>query len=209
MNSVTYTYFLSGQSPYMRVAIDAIGSELDPVLVDTDWHESSEPMKSNKALHLDSRPTMDAGIASGLIVGLSLFVGGWAGNKLLDEIYEEKLRGPLLRLLSKIFQKAMLPSCKRIEYQHVVTLNDIGLTVLVRLLLSNEKEIPESLDRLAYVHKLASDWIEKNGKCAPIHCYVIADGRCNVEPNLYNSLAEIQREERGRVIRKIMGDHET
>jgi hypothetical protein len=209
MDSVTYTYFLSGQNPYMRAAIDAIGSELDPVLANTDWQESSEPMKSNKALYLDTRPTMDAGIASGLIVGLCLFVGGWAGNKLLDEIYEEKLREPLLRLLRKTFQKANLPPNKRFEYQHVVTFNDIGLTILVRLLLNHEKEIPESLGQLVHVHKLASDWIEKNGKGAPIHCYVVADGKCNVEPKFYNSLAELQREERDRVIRKIMGDDET
>jgi hypothetical protein len=209
MDSVTYTYFLVGQNPYMRAAIDAIGSELDPVLANTDWQESSEPMKSNKALYLDTRPTMDAGIASGLVVGLCLFVGGWAGNKLLDEIYEEKLREPLLRLLRKTIQKANLPPNKRLEYQHVVTFNDLGLTILVRLLLNHEKEIPESLGQLVCVHNLASDWIEKNGKGAPIHCYVVADGKCNVEPYFYNSLAEIQREERAHVIRKIMGDAET
>lgn len=206
MDSVTYTYIVAGQSQSMRAAIDAIDSELDPVLVNTDWQESSEPIKSNKALHLDTRPT--AGIGSGLIVGLCLFVGGWAGNKLLDEIYE-KLREPLLRLLSKIFQKAKLPSNTRLEYQHVVTFNDIGVTVLIRLLLTQENEIRESLGQLVHVHELASDWIEKNGKGAPIHCYVVANGKCNVEPQFYNSLAEVQREERDCVISKIMGNHGT
>ncbi|MEW8053271.1 MAG: hypothetical protein AB2809_23190 [Candidatus Thiodiazotropha sp.] len=209
MDSVTYTYFVAGQNPFMRAAIDAIGSELDPVLANTDWQESSEPMKSNKALHLDTRPTMDAGMVSGLVIGLCLFVGGWAGNKLLDEIYQEKLREPLLRLLREAFKNAKLPSNKRLEYQHVVTFNDIGVTILIRLLLDHEDEISESLEQMTHVHKLASEWIEKNGKGAPIHCYVVADSKCNVEPQFYNSLEEVKREEYDRVIRKLMGDHET
>lgn len=209
MDSITYTYFIGGQNPYMRAAIDAIGSELDPVLANTDWEESSEPMKSNKALYLNTRPTMDAGIVSGVAIGLCLFIGGWAGNKLLDEIYEEKLREPLFRLLGEAFRKANLPPNKRLEYQHVVTFEDIGLTILVRLLLNHENEIPESLNQMTHVHKLATEWIEKKGKGAPIHCYVISDGKCNVEPLFYSSLEEVKREERDRVIRKIMGDHET
>lgn len=207
--NITYTYFVGGQNPYMRAAIDAIGSELDPVLANTDWKESSEAMKTNKALYLNTRPTMDAGIVSGVAIGLCLFVGGWAGNKLLDEIYENKLREPLSRLLGAAFRKTNLPPNKRLEYQHVVTFEDIGLTILVRLLLNHENEVPESLNQMTHVHKLASDWIEKKGKGAPIHCYVVSDGKCNVEPLFYNSLEEVKHEERDRVIRKIMDDHET
>lgn len=193
----------------MRIAIDTIGSELEPVLADSDWQESSEPMKANKALYIDTRPTMDAGLVTGAIIGLCVFVGAWAGNKLLDEIYEEKLKEPLHRLLSEAFNKANFPSNKRLEYQHVVTFNDIGLTILVRLLLNDKSEITESLGQMMHVHKLASEWIENNGKGAPIHCYVISDGKCNIEPRFYNSLDEVKREEREQVIKKIMGKHET
>lgn len=209
MDNITYTYFVGGQTPYMHAAIDAIGSELDPVLANTDWEESSEPMKSNKTLYLNTRPTADAGIVSGMAIGLCLFVGGWAGNKLLDEIYEEKLREPLSRMLGKAFKKAKLPPNKRLEYQHVVTFKDIDVTILVRLLLNHENDIPESLGQMTHVHKLASEWVENKGKGAPIHCYVISDGKCNLEPLFYNSLEEVKHEECDRVIRNIIGGHET
>ena len=206
MEPIRYAYLLKGQNSYMRAAIDAIGAELDPLLSTSDWEESSDALKAKRALQIDTRPTMDAGVISVLGIGLVLFVGNWAGNKLLDELYEQKLKEPVGKVLDKIFREKNVPENKSIEYQQLVSFDDIGVTILIRVPIGSRGEIKEALDSVLCVHKIAADWINEHGKSAEIHCYLLKDGSCNLEPMLYSSLAEIQVEERTKVIREMMGD---
>lgn len=205
MGDVKYTFFAGGQAPFLRVGIDAMAEEIEPLFETTDWEYSKDLLRTNQSLLIDARPTADAGIVSGVVVGVCLFVGAWAGEKLLDEFYEAKLRPSLAQLLSKIFRKSNLPPGKGVEYQQLVTFEDIELTVVIRLLLKDDKEISDSLNLLLHIHNLAANWIKENGKKAQIHCYVVENGKSNVEPLLYGSLAEIQKEEREKVLRKIIG----
>jgi hypothetical protein len=205
MNDIKYTFFVGGQNPFLRVGIDTIAEEIEPLFEATDWEYSKELMKNNQSLYIDTRPTADAGTVSGVVIGVCLFVGAWVGEKLLDEFYEAKLRPRLVQLLSKILRKSNFPPGKGLEYQQLVTFEDLGLTVIIRLLLKQENEIEESLNLLLHTHKLAADWIEKNGKKAPIHCYIVENGKSNIEPLFYSSLEEIKKEEREKVLRKVIG----
>ena len=162
-------------------------------------------MNNYQSLYMDTRPKADAGTVSGVVIGISLFVSAWAGKKVLDEFYEIKLRPKLVQLFSRILRKSDFPQGKGLEYQQLVTFEDLGLTVVIRLLLNKENEIEESPNLLLSIHKLAADWIDKNGKKAPIHCYVVENGKSNIKPLFYSSLGEIKKEEREKVLRKVIG----
>lgn len=205
MSDIKYTFYVGGDYPFFRVSIEAFGEEIEPLFEATDWEYSRDLMKNNQALYIDTRPKADVGTVSAVVIGISLFVAAWAGQKVLDEFYELKLRPNLFRLLSKIFRRSNFPQGKRLEYQQLVTFEDLELTVIIRLLLKEEKEIEESLNLLLPIHKCAAEWIEKNGKKAPIHCYVVENGKSNIEPLFYKSLAEIKKEERYTVLRNLIG----
>ncbi len=205
MSEIKFTYFIGGQASFMKAGLDALGTELEPVLDATGWENTPDPLDSDIALKIDTRPTMDVGVISGLVIGLFIFVANWAGGKALDEFYDLKLKRPLGNFLKKAFHKAKLPNSKCLEYQHLVNIDDQGLSVLIRLMINSEAEIENSIDLLLQTHKNANQWINDNGKKARIHCYVIQGGNCNLEPMLYNSLSDIQGEEREKVIRKVLG----
>lgn len=204
MDQIKYTYLLKGQNTFMKIALNAIDSELHPILTATDWEESSEDLKSSKALNINMHPTMAAGSISILGIGLVLFVGNWGGNKLLDEIYESTLKEPVTNLLNKIFSESKIPKNKLIEYQQLVTFEDLDLTILIRLPVKRKEEISQSLGKLINIHKLAAEWINTNGRGAAIHCYLVENGTCNIEPVFYDSLEQIEQEGKTQVIRKIM-----
>ena len=197
---------LGGRNPFMHKAAEAIGDVLEPHLDSLNWVNSVEILKTKKSLKHNTRPMADAGIVSVVSIGLCIFLVQWAGGKVLDEIYEEKLKDPLFNTLQSALKKMGLSSDQRLEYQHIVSFDDIDTTIVIRLLLNDEEELKVSLDQLKYAHNLANKWLEQDDRKPPLICYEIQDGKCTLEPILYDSLEDIRKVERDKVIRKIMGD---
>lgn len=204
MERTKYTYFLGGQNPFFSESIDIIGEELEPVLESGDWEYSKDIMQEHHALRLKWRFTAAGGIVSAAVIGVSFFIVNWAAKKALDEFYTQKLRDALVKTYSRILKKLNLPQGKGVEYQHLITLEEERVTVLIRIFLKTESEIEDSFDTLLAVHNSAADWIKKNGRKAPIHCYTIENGSVNVEPVFYKSLEEI-KVERMKMARKWIG----
>ena len=204
MSDIKYTFYVGGQNPFLRIGIDIFGEEIKPLFDASNWEYSRDLMKNKQTLYIDTRPTADAGTISGVVFGVSLFVSAWTGGKILDEFYDSKLRPAIVQLLSKMFKRSKFPQGKGIEYQQLVTFEDLGLTVVIRLLLKDENEIEESLKLFLPVHRSAAEWIEENGRKAPIHCYIVENGKSNIEPLFYGSLEEIKKEERNKVLKKVI-----
>jgi hypothetical protein len=81
------------------------------------------------------------------------------------------------------------------------------LGVILRLR-AKEKDINKYENTLLQAHRNASAWVNANGKQAPIHAYLIENGKCNLEPMLYHSLEQmdeiVAKENSKRIIKKFL-----
>jgi len=187
---IEYTLLIGGRNPLFREAIDHVCGDFNSIFEDEGWEQNKQRLESHPALYIDPHPKADAGVAA-LIVGVAVFVAGWASEKILDQFFEKKLRDGVSNLINAILKKCDLNENQSIEFRHIVWYEDLELAVIIQLMVSNEDQLRENEQVLLQAHRNASSWVESHGKKSPVHSYVIESGKCNLEPALYNSLSEI------------------
>lgn len=188
---ICYTIMLGGSQPYLKDAIEPIFSNLKPAIESQGWEQSSEEMETQPALFVDRELKAHGTIVTTLVYGAVFFVASWAGNKVLDQFFTEKLQEISNKVASVLLKKFNLNSNKIIEVRHIVWYKDIELAIVLRMKIKNENQIKENSNALIQAHRNASSWFEANGKQAPVHCYIIKDGKSNIEPLLYQSIQEM------------------
>jgi hypothetical protein len=204
--NIRYTLLLGGRNPFFRNAIDPLHELFKPTLVDEGWEIiDGDDVDAVPALHISRQITADATVVATLVVGVIVFISSWAGEKILDRFFEKKLQKAVNNLLSKIDRGSNFSEDQVIEYQHVVWYEDIELGVVLRLRVKNS-DTEKYNDALLQAHRCASSWINSQGRQAPIHAYIIEDGKCNLEPKLYQSLQHMEDEERRENRRRIVSE---
>lgn len=188
---------------YMKAAVNPFENKIDKLFDSTDWSYNNYEIKNNPIFYINKTPTADAGLSTGLILGIITFVGGWSANKVLDELYEHKLKPAVIDFFKQVNENINSETTRMIEYQNMVWYKEYEILVMVRIKAKSAYEIEENFDVIIETHKHAMDWIKTNGKQANIHEYSIESGNVNVKPNLYNSLDQIQSEERDETIKKM------
>ena len=194
---------MSGKMHYMKAALDPFENRIDKLFDSTDWHYNNNEIKNNPVFHIDNTPTADAGLSTGLVLGIIAFVGGWSANKVLDELYEHKLKPAVIDFFKQVNENVNSETTRIIEYQNMVWYKEHEILVMVRIKAKSAYEIEENFDLIIQTHKHAMEWIKVKGKQASIHEYSIESGNVNVKPNLFNSLNQIQSEERTKTIKKM------
>ena len=187
---IQYTIMLGGSQPYLKDAIETIYSNLQPVIESQGWEQSSEEMETQPALFVDRELKAHGTIVTSLVYG-AIFIASWAGNKVLDQFFTDELQKISNKVASILLKRFNLKAHKLIEVRHIVWYKDIELAVVIRMKVNNEKQIKENSNALIQAHRNASSWFKANGKQAPVHCYIIENGKSNIEPILYQSIQEM------------------
>lgn len=159
----------------------------------TDWEYSPGYFHKIPALHQQRLPTALGGLeAFGLVMG---FIGTCFAKKIFDEVYDRTLRRPIAAQLDNLFSKVSAPPGKTVEYRDIIYLEDIDLVVVIRTLA--EKDTTQELQsQVMQAHRIAHSYIEQHGRRAPIHCHKIANGLVSLEPEFFNTLEEIKKQDR-------------
>jgi hypothetical protein len=74
--------------------------------------------------------------------------------------------------------------------------------VMVRMKANSAHEIEENFYLISQTYNNAVHWLMTNGKSASLHEYTIVDKKVNVVPNLFDSIGQIQTEDRSKTIRQ-------
>lgn len=90
-----------------------------------------------------------------------------------------------------------MPAGKAIELRDIVYLEDIDTVVVVRTRVSKENA-GQVAQLFLQAHRVAHTYLEQHGRGAPVHCHTIEEGRIDIEPQLYMSLDQLNRESRKR-----------
>jgi hypothetical protein len=200
MPDTYYSFGLEGQSHFIRLAAEIQGEIVEPFFEADGWRYDREYFERIPALYQNKRSTALSGLeVVGVVMG---FIGTCFAKKIFDEVYERTLKRPIGAQLDKLLSAVNVPPGKIIEYRDIIYLEDIDLVVVIRAFAS--KDCGSDIQRqVMLAHRVAHNYIEHNGRKAPIHCHIIVDGNISTEPELFVTLEEIKK--RGRVKAKLAG----
>lgn len=201
MDGLSYRFFIGGQSHQILRFLEAFDEELLPHFQEVGITEAEDSIAKRQELTFKTTATADAG-ASTYIVGLVLFALAWAGNQVLDELFEEEFKECLRKLIDKARNNIPLDRKETIEYRSILCRSGDYPTVVVRMIVSDDDTLAELANSIRSAHENAERWIARNGKKSAIHCYTVANGQCNLEPVLLKNIKELDEKKRRAVVRQ-------
>ncbi len=200
MEGLSYRFFFGGQSHQLIRFLDAFDENLSTHLKDSGIEEADNSIANRPELTFERKVTADAGVSTA-VIGLVFFVVGWAGNHILDELFEEKFKEGLKGLISKARKNIPLSRTEPIEYRSIICGPKDYPTVVIRLKIETDHTLSGLTDSIKFAHAHAENWIATNGKKAEIHCHTIVNGQCNLEPELYSNIKDIDIKKRKTEVR--------
>ena len=201
MDGMSYRFFIGGQSHQILRFLEAFDQELLPHFEESGITEAEDSVAKREELTFKATATADAGTST-FIAGLVLFAASWVGNQVLDELFEEKFKENLRKLIDKARNNIPLNRKETIEYRSILCRPEGYPTVVVRMIVSDDATLAELANSIKSAHENAELWISKNGKQAEIHCYTVANGQCNLEPVLLRNIEELDEKKSRAVVRQ-------
>lgn len=190
-----YMFGLEGQQHFLRAAIDAL-EPIERALKEGDWEESPESFKNNPTLYRHQAPTALSGIE--IVGGLAVFTATCFGKKVFDEFYDRLWKRPVGACIDTLLENINIQGDKQLEFRDVVYFEDLDVAVVVRILTRTQgAKIIDA--QLLEAHRLAHEYLSKNGKKAPIHCHRVVEGKVDPEPQFFISIESMRNEERARM----------
>lgn len=200
MEGLSYRFFFGGQSHQLIRFLDAFDENLSSHLKNSGVEEADDAVANRPELTFERKVTADAGVSTA-VIGLVFFVAGWAGNHILDELFEDKFKEGLKGLTSKVRNNIKMSRTESIEYRSVICKPEGHPTVVIRLNVETDHTLSGLTDSIKFAHAHAENWIAANGKKAEIHCHTIVNGQFNLEPELYSNIKEIDIRNRKTEVR--------
>jgi hypothetical protein len=173
---VSERYLAFGQNVFVREVAIPVGEVIEKIA-------EKYPCNDDVDLNISPRPTA---FLSGLdaLIGISFFLGGWAGTKFLDEIYDTKL-GPVIKACLRSYIKKRGPD-KKYSFSILARKKGADRSVLICCVGSSVEEIEASERHIPAVLDVAEGLLNSaNG--SSVYLYVIDNGRINLEPEVYQS----------------------
>lgn len=127
-----------------------------------------------------------------------MFTATCFGKKVFDEFYDRLWKRPVGKCIDTLLEKLNIQNHKLLKFRDVVYFEDLDVAIVVCILTRNQGA--ETIDaQLLEAHRLAHEYLSKNGKKAPIHCHRVVEGKVDPEPQFYISIESMLNEEKSRM----------
>lgn len=200
MPQIVFRYFAAGKTHQMtRIAV-AFHEEAAPGLIEAGIPEAENEIANIPALKIRPHVTADGGLSTAALVGLTFFTA-WLGNKILDEIFGEKVSYTIQKLLEKARFNSFTEKNEPIEYQSLICGDLSEPIIAVRVIVHEDDTLAEVMHSMKLAHEHGLHWFSANGKKANIHCHTIRKGQCNIEPELFVSIEDLNKSRSTRLTR--------
>ena len=190
MNSegIGYSVLSLGNAGFLRALPIPLASDIEQIAEDAGLEYG--PVPENELFAVDARPKA-IGTETAAAVGVLLFVVSWLASKILDEIYDIKLKPIIRNLIQRADDIVIFGSKKRaLSFVIGVYHKDREKLVLVALKGTEKVDILGKLDMIKNVHMVARQNMEKPEYEASLHLYIIEGGEVNVEPIQLSNLQQ-------------------
>lgn len=201
MSPSIYCFVVKGSANFLRAYADVQEEVLEPFFSTEEWDFSSNAFDTIAALDLDRQPKAAFGFDTAIVI--MGFFGTCFAKKVFDEFYERTAKRPIGVMLDKLLSKTPAPAGKTVEYQDIFHLEDIDLVVVIRAVVE-EGRTKMLQHQIMQAHRIAHGYIEKFGRQAPIHCHKIEAGAISTEPELFNSLKDIEKHDREQRMKRLI-----
>jgi hypothetical protein len=173
---VSERYLAFGQNIFVKEVAIPVGEVIEEVA-------KEYPCADDVDLRIAPRPTA---FLSGLdaLIGISLFLGSWAGTKFLDEIYDAKLGPKIKKYFRPYIEKR--GTDKKYSIAILVRKRVAGGSVLICCIGSTIEEIESSERHIPAVLTIAKELLDSS-KENSVYLYVIEGGKVNLEPGVFDS----------------------
>ena len=190
MNSseIGYSVLSSGNAQFLRALPIPLAEDLEVIAQDSGLKYT--PIPEDKVFVVDAR-SKAIGAESAAAVGILLFVGSWLASKVLDEIYDIKLKPIIRNLIHKADEIVIFGSKKRaLSFLIAIYHQDKQKLVLVALKCREKEDLVGNLELIRNVHMAARQNVDQPKYRAPLHLYIIESGEVNVEPIQLNNMQQ-------------------
>ena len=137
-----------------------------------------------------------------LTAGVTFYVARKAGKlvgkyfeKALDEGFDVVLK-PRIRKLWKGLDKMLIGANRKHDKAFVVSVwyDELNVLVTVAIIGATFEDIVGQLELMHQIHTNALTWIVARGVSAPVHHYLLRDGKVNAEPLLFEREEEVLKQ---------------
>lgn len=175
MLEVSERYLTFGRSVFLREVAIPIGKEVEEIA-------KEYPCVDDESLEVSHRY---AAFLSGLdaLVGISVFLGGWAATKLLDEVYDARLRPKIKECFWPYVEKNGPDKKYSLA---ILARKRGGGAVLICCIGSSVEEIESSERHIPAALTLAQELLNSSTDNS-VYLYVIEGGRINLEPGVFEN----------------------
>ncbi|WP_155808292.1 hypothetical protein [Bordetella petrii] len=176
MIEVSERYLVFGQKNFVKEVAIPIGEVIEEIA-------KEYPCADDAAPRLSPRPTA---CLSGLdaLIGVSVFLGGWAGTKFLDEIYDAKLGPKIKEYFWPYIEKH--GSDKKYSLAILTEKRETGGSVLICCIGSSIEEIESSERHIPAALTIAKELLDSSIGNS-VYLYVIESGKINLKPKVFES----------------------
>lgn len=173
---VSERYLIFGQSIFVKEVAIPVGEVIEEIA-------KEYPCTDDVDLKIALRPTA---FLTGLdaLIGISIFLGGWAGTKFLDEIYDAKLGPAIKSYLHSYIEKH--GSDKKYSLAILARKRGVSGSALICCVGSSIEEIESSKKHIPAALGIAEDALDSSTDSS-VYLYVIEAGRVNLEPKIFGS----------------------
>lgn len=176
MVEVSERYLAFGQSIFVKEVAIPVGEVIEEIAREF-------PCSDDADIKISFHPTAFISALDALI-GVSIFISGWVGNKFLDEIYEAKLGPKIKQYLRPYIEKN--GSNKKYSLSILARKKLKGGSVLICCIGSSIEEIELSEKHIPDALNVANELLDSSEENS-VHLYLIEGGEVNLDPEIFES----------------------
>jgi hypothetical protein len=176
MIEVSENFIAYGQSKFIKEVAIPVGEEIEAI-------SREFPCSEKQRIEFHGKPTAFASSLEALI-GITVFFGGWAAKKFLDEIYDAKF-GPVVKDKLRAYINSDNESKK---YSLSISLNKKNKlnSVFICCVGSNLSEIEESEKHIPAIIDISERYIDSTNE-GKVYMFIIDNGVCELTPAVFDN----------------------
>jgi len=187
MKSIAFNIVVSGDSAFIR----SFGVPL------AEWLEKNAKalnmqlteLPNQELFYLDTHPK-NIELSTVGIFGVLLFIPTWFAKKVLDEVYDLKIKPIVKGILKKADGVEIFSSKKKYKtFVFSMFYEEHNALIVVAIKEKSLDALASSLEIIPSVHVSALATLQEGNHKEPIHLYIVGKGKVNIRPYEHKVLA--------------------
>jgi hypothetical protein len=183
MEQISISVVGGGNSAFLRAFTIPLAEDLEKI-----EGFGNKPIPDKGVMEVDSRPKACDLPTIGFF-GVLLFIPGWFAKKVLEELYEIKIRPAVRRIIKEADKIELFSSSKKSKVFTLQVFHEQSNVLLV--LAAKEpslRELASATSELPTLIPSAIQRIEQYGSENEVHLYVLSGGKVNAIPLIHRNL---------------------